>query len=552
MSDDECMICCEKYNKSLKSKVCCNNLECNFAACKTCTRQYLMNTSNDIHCMQCRKAWDQSFVILNLNRSWFINTYRPRRTQLLFERNISKTQEAMPEVEEYMEKKRIKEKNKPIIESLLEDESLIFERKLKLRKEMNKKQDIIREEYHKKMKSISNEYADNFQEMRVDIQRIQDRVSILKSECGIVNKEKNKFIMPCQRNDCQGFLSTGYKCGLCSQYTCSKCLEVLGDSKDVEHVCNEDTIKTAELIKTTTKPCPDCGQRIHKTSGCNQMWCIDCKCAFDWVTGKKENGTIHNPHYFQFLRNNTNGAIPRQPGDDPCADYGPYLNDCNTMILEHILDKDEELPTNDKIKYEICVWGDILFNIIQLIHHIQHVDMRQTITWRDRCENTREELVHFITKEINDTLFKCNLEEKDKKRQKYNDYLYIYDLIVNVGKDIVKGIFKKLTNNDMFMSRAELKKYFKDNNYTNDYIHSIYKEVRFELKRFIQYCNEQFQIVSVSHNCNVPQIKLKIYGTSILLRGGRNTFDSKKYHIIQTKAKIKDIKNIVNNEKEAK
>ena len=33
---------------------------------------------------------------------------------------------------------------------------------------------------------------------------------------------------------------------------------------NAEHTCNEANIETAKFIKKTTKPCPKCGERIHK------------------------------------------------------------------------------------------------------------------------------------------------------------------------------------------------------------------------------------------------------------------------------------------------
>jgi hypothetical protein len=32
------------------------------------------------------------------------------------------------------------------------------------------------------------------------------------------------------------------------------------------------------------------------------MWCVVCRTAFSWNTGLIEDGHIHNPHYYQFLR----------------------------------------------------------------------------------------------------------------------------------------------------------------------------------------------------------------------------------------------------------
>ena len=35
-------------------------------------------------------------------------------------------------------------------------------------------------------------------------------------------------------------------------------------NKSSNHVCNEDNIKSAELVKKETKPCPNCASRISK------------------------------------------------------------------------------------------------------------------------------------------------------------------------------------------------------------------------------------------------------------------------------------------------
>ena len=35
----------------------------------TCHRNYLLNNVNDVHCMNCKQAWDQTFIILNLEQT---------------------------------------------------------------------------------------------------------------------------------------------------------------------------------------------------------------------------------------------------------------------------------------------------------------------------------------------------------------------------------------------------------------------------------------------------------------------------------------------------
>ena len=57
---------------------------------------------------------------------------------------------------------------------------------------------------------------------------------------------------------------------------------------------------------------------IHKTEGCNQMYCVMCHTAFDWNSLRIITGVIHNPHYFEYL-NRQPGQAPRTPGDLVCG-----------------------------------------------------------------------------------------------------------------------------------------------------------------------------------------------------------------------------------------
>ena len=52
------------------------------------------------------------------------------------------------------------------------------------------------------------------------------------------------------KDNCLGFLSTKWKCGLCETKVCSKCLAI---KEGLPHECNEDDVKSAELIKKETK-----------------------------------------------------------------------------------------------------------------------------------------------------------------------------------------------------------------------------------------------------------------------------------------------------------
>ena len=137
-------------------------------------------------------------------------------------------------------------------------------------------------------------------------------------------QEKRKFIMACPDDDCRGYLSSGYKCEMCKLFTCSHCLKIIGpDKNNHNHVCDEDDVKTADFIKSTTKPCPGCGERIYKIEGCDQMWCTVCKVAFSWRTGARVNGVIHNPHFYAWQREG-GAAVIQNPGAQICGGLPTY------------------------------------------------------------------------------------------------------------------------------------------------------------------------------------------------------------------------------------
>ena len=224
-----CNICCEKYNKSTCKKVTCYITDCGFEACKTCVRTYLLGTTNDPHCMNCKNQWETKFLVENLNRTFMDNQYRKHRKQLLVEKEISRTPELMNLVE------RTK---------LIEDEN-------------------------KELTNINNELVEarkKFYELNRKHYEKRNRINRIRN--GDVTTERKKFIMPCPGDDCKGFLSTQYKCEVCKLFTCPDCFEIIGYTKEDDHICTENNLKSAEMIKKETKGCPQCGVRIYKVSGC--------------------------------------------------------------------------------------------------------------------------------------------------------------------------------------------------------------------------------------------------------------------------------------------
>jgi hypothetical protein len=227
----DCGICCEKYNLSTRKDVKCEYTDCEFSSCKTCVRTYVLGTTSDPHCMNCKKPWAEKFLVENLNRAFCEKEYKAHRKNLLVEREISKLPETMNAAEKQKKIEKEQEKYTAILDKI---------------KEINKELKTLKLEQY----------------------LCTRRIGLIKRGEDGTDTERRKFIMACPNNDCRGYLSTQYKCDLCELFTCSHCIEIIGYNKTDEHTCNPDNVASAELIKKDTKPCPQCGVRIHKISGC--------------------------------------------------------------------------------------------------------------------------------------------------------------------------------------------------------------------------------------------------------------------------------------------
>ena len=474
--DDICQICCNEFNKSTRSPVSCKNLECNVLACKECVRTYLSTQTGDPHCMGCKIAFDDNFIVMNLNRTWCEKDYRQHRKGILLEQQMARMPETVEAAERYNEINTISEKNR----------------------------------------EINNQISDlrrTIRQLEIERNRNEVRVYNLNRHGNPEGKEqeKRKFIMACPDEDCRGYLSTGYKCEMCKLFTCSHCLKIIGpDKNNHNHVCNEDDVKTADFIKSTTKPCPGCGERIFKIEGCDQMWCTQCHVAFSWKTGMIDNGVVHNPHFYAHQRAG-GGAPLRNPGEIACGGMPNWWNIRNIMRNRYYV---LHSPHRNEFRKFIENIGDLH----RTFAHIQHYELqraRQKI--RDNA-NHEPDRIRYLLKQITKEELANNVIRKDKLRRKYTELVHIYELIHVVSVDLFRWI-------ENYIANEAPKSQFND---VELIIMTNINEKINELEGLRVYANEQLGTISVSYNQKVPQFRPITW-----------TMDSKKFSLKKAKAKAK-------------
>jgi len=172
-----------------------------------------------------------------------------------------------------------------------------------------------------KHKRVPNDHADlmaahaRVRELKNLIYETQDQSRRAKG-CDDPALASPNFLCPCPIDECKGMIeSKGFSCVKCEKKVCRRCREP--KEKDDGHKCDPQVLENIKFLRDDTKPCPTCATPIHKLGGCDQMFCMTCKTAFSWRTGKLETGTIHNPHAIQWQREH--GGQARDLNDIPCG-----------------------------------------------------------------------------------------------------------------------------------------------------------------------------------------------------------------------------------------
>ena len=218
-----CIICAENYNFSFHKPVKCEY--CIFEACKKCCQTYLLN-ENEPHCMNndCNRQWTPQFISTHFSKTFINNELKLHYEKVLFD----KQRALMPTTQ-------------PIVEHILK-----------------------REEYQQKI----NDAYKIVRDARNSLNVIQMEYNTFVRSGNINQNTRSVFIRACPDSECRGFLSSQWKCGICSKWSCPTCHEVKGLERDAEHTCNPDNVATANLLNSDTKPCPKCGEGIFKIDGC--------------------------------------------------------------------------------------------------------------------------------------------------------------------------------------------------------------------------------------------------------------------------------------------
>ena len=518
-----CQICLDDYKGRMKPITC---QYCPSNACRKCLEQYLLHTYEDPHCVTCKRGWTPEFMAANFTLAFRGTELRKHRRQILFEREKS----FLPSMQVYVEAKRTMvaaEAERVELYKGYRGADSISERFWSYMQSLN----VLRSNYSAKKIQILNvktqidKVTDNktgetketveaavaglnatLGRLRVErdalkknidelkeanaglvadhtareeainavLRRIQDAHNIYQG--AVANTVKREFIMKCGAEECRGFLSTAYKCGVCDVWTCPDCLVVLGKDKNVSHECKPDMVESAKAIKAETQPCPKCAARIFKVDGCDQMWCTveGCNTAFSWKTGHVVTGVVHNPHYYEWLRRNGGGPA-REAGDIPCDGLPNYWALLQAFRTARIL------PT-ESVQLE-------------LVH-------RNLVEFGERLTAFPARMPQLLNKEINVDYLMNKITEAEWKRQlefteaKFNrkkEIGQILQTLVTAGADLMNQVANRCHAATSKELQIDLRIWLTDT-------------VLPELEGLRTYTNQAFKDLAVRNHMAVPQV----------------------------------------------
>ena len=434
----QCNVCCEAYNASSRKKTSCSY--CPFESCATCASRYLLDTTEDPHCMNCRRGWSREILVSNFTQKFVTQTYKARRENILLERERS----LMPATQPYVEMEiQVRKLTKEIVKHKYELERM--QEKLHALDRMPvtvamAEQDLTRADARV---WIHRQLTDHKIQIQKHIYEIDHREWHQRHLMGMIfgedqlDFERRKFVRACPYADCKGFLSTAWRCGVCENWACPDCHEGKGPNKDAPHTCDPNNIETAKLLARDSRPCPSCASMIFKIDGCDQMYCTQCHTAFSWRTGRVETGTIHNPHYYEFQR--ARGTLQRNPGDVPCGGY-PLWNEVWPLV-----------PRAN-------IFYGFISNAYRSYHHIQYVVMpRYNINVRN---DNRDLRIKFMLNDISEDDFKKKIQQREKARQRKTDIRQVVEMLTAVLTDLFQTFLTTKNIDELVDSLHELKTHY--------------------------------------------------------------------------------------------
>jgi hypothetical protein len=196
---------------------------------------------------------------------------------------------------------------------------------------------------------------------------------------------------------------------------------------------------------------------------CDQMYCTHCHIAFSWRTGRIEIGRIHNPHYYQYMREN--GQAERELGDIQCGGL-PNIRALNSKL--------QELSLKSKDKTD-------LYAFHMLMTEFQELEI-PNIPETTAFDLNREMRIKHMMGQLPVSAFKGYIQQQDKSINKKRELLMVGSTFVQIVSDIMNRLMELKTCKNI-------------------------EQFNTELSNACNYINKLYLDIAIAYDCIVPIFK---------------------------------------------
>ncbi len=186
---------------------------------------------------------------------------------------------------------------------------------------------------------------------------------------------------------------------------------------------------------------------------CDQMWCVECKTPFSWSKGTVETGVVHNPHYYQWMRQH-GGEVNGGPNihNQICREeFQASVRFINRHIGYYL--KDSALDENEK--YTIANLNYYLLRFHRYITHMENVYLAPLLTNIRNRNEYHEPIYMYILNHIDKNTLASRLMEHHSANEKDIAHRDIIEALIVVGKQLMIECMREIEN--------------KNHEYTNEY-----------------------------------------------------------------------------------
>jgi hypothetical protein len=231
---------------------------------------------------------------------------------------------------------------------------------------------------------------------------------------------------------------------------------------------------TISALALDTKPCPKCCAGIHRTEGCNHMFCTNCRTHFDWVSGKvlKTSSNGHYIHLQQFAQNVATRDL-EGTADQECdsSSAGNFSIHRHKVALEKI---DRQIVPDELVH---CLWIDS--SAIRLAK--KKLYNEETIELQN-METLQELQVKYLLNDIDEKNWSRNVYMNYRKMTLNKLYAQIFNIYLEVTDNL-----QVLLRDMPTQTTNAIEEYRKLIELCNDSFKSIQEEYGGQLHKFRSY-----------------------------------------------------------------